>query len=305
MKHIMDKQGQHTGPDDSRRLQGREALVFGAGAANAQGPGWSCGKRTETAWGVGNATAIVYARAGAVVTCIDKSLDAAEETAARIRDEGGEAYALACDVTQSSAVSAAVERHMARAGRIDILHNNIGIVATGGPVETAEEDFDRVVAVNLKGMFLTCKHVLPIMERQRKGAIVNISSIASLRFTVPWIAYNASKGAVNALTMGIAAQYASSGVRCNAIAPGLLSTPMVVAPHQKNHADFDHLMRARDAVVPMGWQGEGWDVGSAAVFLSSDEARFITGLVMVVDGGHSLCIPSTPWSRTPEGAVPG
>lgn len=300
----MDKQGQDTTPSDSRRLQGRQALVFGAGAAAAEGPGWSCGKRTETAWGVGKATAIVYARAGAVVTCIDKSIEAAQDTAARIRDEGGEAYALACDITQSAAVSAAVERHMARAGRVDILHNNIGIVATGGPVETSEEDFDRVIAANLKGMYLTCKYVLPIMERQGKGSIINISSIASVRFTVPWIAYNASKGAVNAMTMGIAAQYAPSGVRCNAIAPGLLSTPMVVAPHQKDHADFDHLMRARDSVVPMGWQGEGWDVGSAAVFLSSDEARFITGLVMMVDGGSSLCIPNTPWGRTAQSAQP-
>lgn len=300
----MDKQSQATGPEQSQRLQGRQALVFGAGAAAADGPGWSVGQRTEKAWGVGKATAITYARAGAVVTCIDRSIEAAEETAAWIRDEGGEAYALACDVTRSAAVQSVVERHMARAGRIDILHNNIGIVVTGGPVETSEEDFDRVVATNLKGMFLTCKHVLPVMERQGKGSIVNISSIASMRFTVPWIAYNASKGGVNGLTMGIAAQYAPSGVRCNAIAPGLLSTPMVVAPHQKDHADFEHLMRSRDAVVPMGWQGEGWDVGNAAVFLSSDEARFITGLVMMVDGASSLCIPSTPWSRTSQGAVP-
>jgi NAD(P)-dependent dehydrogenase (short-subunit alcohol dehydrogenase family) len=252
---------------------------------------------TDEAWGVGKATALVYARAGAVVTCVDVSMSAAMDTASRIREEGGEAYALACDITQSADVREAVAAHMQRAGRIDILHNNVGIVEIGGPVETSERDFDKVIAVNLKGMYLTCRHVLPIMERQRKGSIVNISSIASMRFTVPWIAYNASKAAVNGLTMGIAAQYAPTGVRCNAIAPGLLSTPMVVAPHKDNHADLEDLMRARDAAVPMGWQGEGWDVGEAAVFLSSDEARFITGLVMMLDGGSSLCIPSTPWKR--------
>lgn len=301
----MDKPTQSFGTATAaRRLEGRQAIVFGAGAAGGDGPGWSVGKLTDEAWGVGKATALVYARAGAIVTCVDQRFEAAQETAARIRDEGGEAYALACDITRSSEVRSAVEAHMARAGRIDILHNNVGIVEIGGPVETSEENFDKVIAVNLKGMYLTCKHVLPIMERQGKGSIVNISSIASMRFTVPWIAYNASKGAVNAMTMGIAAQYAPTGVRCNAIAPGLLSTPMVVAPHKDNHSDLEDMMRARDAAVPMGWQGEGWDVGEAAVFLSSDEARFITGLVMMVDGGSSLCIPSTPWRRTSAGAVP-
>lgn len=293
-----------TGSTAARRLEGRHALVFGAGAASETGRGWSVGKPTETGWGVGKATALVYARAGAIVTCIDKNLDAAEETATMIRAEGGQAHALACDVTKSAEVRAAVDAHLTRAGRIDILHNNIGIVEIGGPVETSEENFDKVIAVNLKSMYLTCKSVLPIMERQGKGAIINISSIASMRFTVPWIAYNVSKGAVNALTMGIAAQYAPTGVRCNAIAPGLLSTPMVYAPHKDNHTSMEDMMRARDAAVPMGWQGEGWDVGEAAVFLASDEARFITGHVLMVDGGSSLCIPSTPWRRSVAGASP-
>ena len=286
----------------TNRLEGREALVFGAGAAHDTGRGWSVGEPSDTGWGVGKATALVYARNGAIVTCIDRNLEAAQQTAAMIRDAGGQAHALACDATSSADVRAAVEAHMARAGRIDILHNNIGIVEIGGPVETSEENFDKVIAINMKSVYLTCKSVLPIMERQGRGSIVNISSIAAIRFTVPWIAYSASKGAINAMTMGIAAQYAPLGVRCNAIAPGLLSTPMVVAPHKDNHADMEDMMRARDAAVPMGWQGEGWDVGEAAVFLCSDEARFITGHVLMVDGGSSLMTPSTPWRRTPADA---
>jgi NAD(P)-dependent dehydrogenase (short-subunit alcohol dehydrogenase family) len=277
------------------RLQDRHALVFGAGSMVSSDVGWSLGVSTEKGLGVGQATALVYARNGAIVTCVDKNLDAARETAALIEAEGGQAFALACDVTKSDDVKAAVEAHMAKVGRVDILHNNVGIVVAGGPVDTSEEDFDRVIAVNLKSMFLTCKFTLPIMQAQRRGAIVNISSIAGLRFSIPWIAYNASKGGVNALTMGIAAQYASTGIRCNAVAPGLLSTPMVVSAHQGNHADFQAMMRARDASIPMGWQGEGWDVGEASVFLASDEARFITGQVLVVDGGSTAVIPTSGW----------
>lgn len=283
----------------TRRLEGRIALVIGAGSANANAPGWSDGKMATESWSVGKATAVVYARAGAVVTCVDRNLDAAEATAAIIRGEGGEAYALACDATKLSDVEAMVEAHMKRVGRVDILHNNIGIVVVGGPVETSEESFDRVMAANIKSMFLTCKAVLPIMERQGKGAIVNISSIASVRyFTVPWIGYNASKGAVNALTMGIAAQYAPKNIRCNAIAPGLLSTPMVHGPYKETQGNVEAIMRARDAAIPMGRQPEAWDVGHAAVFLASDEARFITGQVLVVDGGSSLFIPSQPFNPT-------
>ncbi len=270
-------------------------LLFGAGAAHDTGRGWSLGKPAEVGWGVGKATALTYARHGAIVTCVDRDPAAAEATAALILEEGGEAHALACDVTKSAEVRAAVDEHMARANRIDVLHNNIGIAEMGGPVECTEENFDKVIAVNLKGMYLTCKSVLPVMERQARGAIVNISSFASMRFSVPWIAYSASKGAVNALTMGVAAQYAPLGIRCNAIAPGLLSTPMVHAAHKSKYVDMESMMRARDAAVPMGWQGEGWDVGDASVLLASDEARFITGHVLAVDGGSTICMPSAPF----------
>jgi len=275
----------------ARRLEGRSVFLMGAGSASPNASGWSDGKSTLESWSVGEATAVLYARAGALVTCVDKNLAAAEATAAIIEGEGGAARALACDATQLHEVDA----HVAWAGSVDILHNNVGIVDVGGPVETSEESFDRVMAANTKSVFLTCKVVLPIMERQGRGVIVNISSIASLRYyTVPWIGYNASKGAVNALTMGIAAQYASKNIRCNAIAPGLLSTPMVYDPYKKTVGDVESIMRQRDAAVPMGRQPEAWDVGYASVFLASDEARFITGQVLVVDGGSSLFIPNQP-----------
>jgi len=279
----------------TRRLEGRTVLVIGAGSANANAPGWSEGRLTAESWSVGKATAVAYARAGAAVTCVDRNLDAAQATTDIIRGEGNEAHALACDATQLRDVEAMVEAQMRRAGRVDILHNNIGILDIGGPVETSEESFDRVMAANIKSMFLTCKVVLPIMERQGKGAIVNISSIASMRYlAMPWIGYNASKGAVNALTMGIAAQYAPKNIRCNAIAPGLLSTPMIHDPYKDSQGSIEAMMRARDASVPMGRQPEAWDVGHAAVFLASDEARFITGQVIVVDGGSSLFMPCPP-----------
>ena len=279
----------------ARRLEGRSVFLMGAGSASPNASGWSDGKSTLESWSVGEATAVLYARAGALVTCVDKNLAAAEATAAIIEGEGGVARALACDATQLHEVQAAIDAHVAWAGSVEILHNNVGIVDVGGPVETSEESFDRVMAANTKSVFLTCKVVLPIMERQGRGVIVNISSIASLRYyTVPWIGYNASKGAVNALTMGIAAQYASKNIRCNAIAPGLLSTPMVYDPYKKTVGDVESIMRQRDAAVPMGRQPEAWDVGYASVFLASDEARFITVKVLVVDVGSSLFIPNQP-----------
>ncbi|KWF06457.1 SDR family NAD(P)-dependent oxidoreductase [Burkholderia pseudomultivorans] len=290
-------------PRSGRKLEGRHVVLFGAGAAVEVGKGWSLQQESDLVYGVGKATALIYGRHGAVVTCVDVDFDAASATVELIRREGGQAFALACNATRSDEVKETIERSLAYNGRIDVLHNNIGIARMGGPVECPEETFDEVIAVNLKSVYLTCKWALPVMERQESGAIVNISSFAANRFTVPWIGYAASKGGVNAMTMGIAAQYAPMGIRCNAIAPGLLSTPMVQLAHKDNHDGLLEMMRARDESIPMRWQGEGWDVGEAAAFLASDEARFITGQVLVVDGGSTVVMPSKPWRPSKSAGV--
>jgi NAD(P)-dependent dehydrogenase (short-subunit alcohol dehydrogenase family) len=262
------------------RLAGKSAIVFGAGCI---GPGWGNGK----------ATAVLFAREGARVTCVDRNLAAAEETASIIAGEGGQALAVRCDVTVSAEVAGAIARHLEAFGRIDVLHNNVGICEPGGPVEVSEESWRRVMDANVTSMFLTCRHALPVMEAQAGGgAIVNVSSVASLRYSwVPWVSYAASKGAVNQLTQAVACQYAAKGIRCNAVAPGLIDTPMIVEPHRPFHPDLEAMRRARDAQVPMGRQGTAWDVAKAALFLASDEAAYITGALLVVDGGLSAVVP--------------
>ena len=257
----------------TKRLQDRIALVFGAGSC---GPGWGNGK----------AAAVAYARAGAVVVAVDRVLPAAEETCAVIAAEGGRASALAADVTSSDEVAAVVSQAVRDHGRIDILHNNVGIAEFGGPVEASAESWDRIMAVNVKGMFLTCKHVLPVMEQQRAGAIVNISSVSGIRWLgVPYAAYAASKAAVNQLTQSIALQYAAKGIRANAILPGLMNTPMIVEPFRQLYGSVEEMVRVRDAMCPMKKMGDAWDVAHAAVFLASDEAKYITGVLLPVDGG--------------------
>ena len=257
------------------RLAGKVAIVTGAGSS---GPGWGNGK----------AAAALFAREGARVCCLDINLAAAKETAGIIADEGGEAFAHACDVADSGDVKAAVEAAMDRWGRIDVLHNNVGILALGGPVDLDEADWDRVSDVNLKSLFLTCKHVLPVMEAQGAGAIVNVSSIAGIRWTgVPYVVYSATKGAALAFTRSVALEYAARGIRANAILPGLMNTPMIVEPLKETYAggDVDEMIRIRDAQCPTGKMGDAWDVAHAALFLASDEAKYITGTELVVDGG--------------------
>ncbi len=203
-------------PKGKSALRGKVALVTGAGSI---GPGWGNGK----------ATAVVFAREGAKVFAVDIRLGAAEETKTIIIKEGGECTTHQTDVSKAGEVKAMVDRCLDTYGRIDILHNNVGILEVGGPVEISEEDWDRPFAVNIKSMFLTCKYVLPIMERQGRGAIVNISSVASIRYTgYPSASYNASKGAVNQLTQSIAVQYAAKGIRANCVLPGLMNTPFIL-----------------------------------------------------------------------------
>ncbi len=259
------------------RMRDRVCLVIGAGSS---GPGWGNGK----------AAAALYAREGGKVFCVDLRAAAAAETVEIIRGEGGEATAHAADVSKPDQVEALVKRAKEVYGRVDVLHNNVGILDTRGPVELPVEDWDRVMDINLKSFFLTCKHVLPIMEAQGKGAIVNISSVAGIRYTgVPYITYYTSKGAIIPFTRGIALQYAPKGIRANAILPGLMNTPMIVEPLKGHYGEgsVDKMIEARDAQCPMGHMGDAWDVANAALFLASDDAKYITGTELIVDGGLS------------------
>jgi NAD(P)-dependent dehydrogenase (short-subunit alcohol dehydrogenase family) len=257
------------------RLNGKVAMVTGAGSS---GPGWGNGK----------AISVLFAREGARVFALDVRPDAVEETRSIVIAEGGECVSYSADVSKGEAVRTSVQRCVEHYGHIDVLVNNVGILAVGGPEEISEEVWDRHLEVNLKSMFLTAKYVLPIMLRQARGAIVNISSIASIRYTgYPSVAYNASKGAVNQLTQNIAVQYASKGIRANCVLPGLMNTPMIREPLQNAYGPggVEAMVRQRDALVPLGKMGEAWDVAFAALFLASDEAKYITGALLVVDGG--------------------
>jgi len=264
----------------AERLQGKIALVVGAGSI---GPGWGNGK----------ATALAFAREGATVFCADINLAAAEETAALIHKEGFEARAHKADVSKSAEVAVMIDACRKAYGRIDILDNNVGIAEVGSVVDLPEEEWDRVMAVNLKSAFLTMKHVIPLMEKQGGGAIVNISSVAAIRHTgVAYSAYYASKAALSHLTRTTAVEYAPKKIRINAILPGLMQTPMVekAAGLAQTYAkgDIEEMWRVRAKQVPMGTGGDAWDVAWAAVYLASDEARYVTGIELVVDGGVSL-----------------
>ncbi len=256
------------------RLKDKVAIVTGAGSS---GPGWGNGK----------ATAVLFAREGARVFAIDINADAVAETAQIIRDECGDCAVQQVDVTQSNQVRSMVDRCIETYGRIDILHNNVGILEVGGPVEASEESWDRVVAVNLKSMFLTCKYTLPHMEKQG-GVIVNISSIVGIRYLgVPYASYSATKAAILQLTQSIALEYAEKNIRANTILPGLMNTPMIIESLKNAYADgdVDRMLEMRHNQVPMKRMGDAWDVAHAALFLASDEAKYITGAQLVVDGG--------------------
>jgi NAD(P)-dependent dehydrogenase (short-subunit alcohol dehydrogenase family) len=260
------------------RLAGKVALVTGAGSS---GPGWGNGK----------ATAVLFAREGAKVFLVDVNEDAVAETKAIVESEGGIARAWRADVSQADEVAALVAACVEAFGRIDVLHNNVGISALGGPVETDEAEWDRVFQVNLKSVFLTCKHVLPIMVAQGAGSIVNISSVASIRWGgVAYLAYSASKAALNQLTRCVGLEYARKGIRCNCILPGLMDTPMPRLQLMEAFAGeggLEEMLRVRDAISPTGKQGEPWDVAYAALFLASDESKYVNAAELVVDGGLS------------------
>lgn len=260
------------------RIKGKVAIVVGAGST----PGETIGN--------GRATAILFAREGASVLLVDRDAVSVEETKRTIDGEGGAASVFLGDATSAEVSARMAAECVERYGRIDILHNNVGIGTLGGPAEIAEEEWDRIFDTNLKSMFLTCKAVLPQMERQGSGVIVNVSSVGSIRFSevYPLAAYGASKGGVNALTRAIAVQYAAKGIRANAILPGLIRTPMAVdEPAARYGFDREQFARLRDQAVPMKHMGEAWDVAYAALYLASDEAKYVTGVLLPVDGGLS------------------
>ncbi len=263
------------------RLAGKTAIVVGAG----QSPGEGMGN--------GRATVLLFAREGAKVLAVDHRLESAQETAALATKEGGICVAFAADVTKEATLKAAVDETMKLWGKIDVLHNNVGVSLAGGdapPTEITEEAFDRVNAINLRGTIMACKHALPIMRKQQSGSIINIASVAALTANYPTVAYKTTKAGMVAYTEQIAYQNAEFGVRANAILPGLMNTPMAVDTRArtwgKSRAEVEAMRNAR---VPLRKKmGTGWDVAYAALFLASDEANFVTGISLIVDGGGSL-----------------
>jgi NAD(P)-dependent dehydrogenase (short-subunit alcohol dehydrogenase family) len=263
------------------RLDGRVAVVIGAG----QSPGEGVGN--------GRATAMRFAREGAHVLAVDRRLESAEETAAIVRGEGYDCVAFAADVTRESDLAQAMKEAQRRWGSLDILHNNVGVSLAGGDAELAEiteEAFDNIYRINLRGTVFACKHAVAIMREQRSGAIVNVSSAAAVG-RYPYAAYKATKAGVVAFTEQLALQNAPFGVRANCILPGLISTPMAVDTRARTwNQTREQVLAERSAKVPLARLGTGWDVANAALFLASEEANFITGVSLLVDGGRVLNI---------------
>jgi NAD(P)-dependent dehydrogenase (short-subunit alcohol dehydrogenase family) len=262
----------------SGRLQGRIAIVTGAGCI---GPGW----------GNGRATAVRFAEEGAKIFAIDRNLDSVAETVERVTAVGGEIVTHQCDVTDSASVEIMAKACLGRFGRIDVLVNNVGGSAAGGPAEMSEDVWDAQVDSNLKSVFLTLKHVLPVMEQQKSGAVVNIASTSGLRWTgSAQVGYAATKAGVIQLSRVVAVQYADKGIRVNTVVPGQLHTPMVEArlAGQRAGGNVEALLKSRLERIPIGFMGDGRDTANAALFLASDEARFVTGTEIVVDGGMTV-----------------
>ena len=256
------------------RLDGKVALVTGCGTI---GDGWGNGK----------AIAVLLARQGAKMFGCDLDLAAAQATRDLIRAEGGIAEVVACDVTNAGGVKTLVDACMAEFGRIDVLINNVGRSEPGDPVTMEEAVWDEQMDVNVKSAFLTCKHVLPIMERQGGGSVVNISSIAGLSYIgKPQVAYAAGKAALMQMTQTTAVIYASRGIRLNSVVPGLVFTPLVKRLADKYaKGDFEGFVAHRHGQVPMGHMGDAWDVANAVLFLACDESKYITAQQIIVDGG--------------------
>jgi NAD(P)-dependent dehydrogenase (short-subunit alcohol dehydrogenase family) len=261
-----------------KRLDGKVVMVFGAGSS---GPGWGNGK----------AAAVAYAREGARVVAIDLDAAAVGETVAAIESEGFQALALTADVTDSASVVAAVAKTMAAHERIDVLHNNVGVTTMGGPPDLDEAAWQRSLDINVGSVYRTTRAIIPQMQAQGSGVIINISSLASIRWSgYPYFAYYASKAAVNQATVAIALQYARDGIRANAILPGAIDTPLIYKQIAAQYKSVEEMREARNRAIPTGRMGTAWDIAYAAVFLASDEASFITGVCLPVDGGQSCSL---------------
>ncbi|WP_134729053.1 SDR family NAD(P)-dependent oxidoreductase [Amycolatopsis nivea] len=259
------------------RLEGKTAIVTGAGSV---GPGW----------GNGRAAAVLFAREGARVFAVDLKAEALAETVRTVEAEGGVIRTHLCDVTSSSAVAAMVRSCQEEFGRIDILVNNVGGSFKGGPVELSEEDWARQLDYNLTSVFLTCKHTIPVMKAQGGGAIVNTASTSGTRWTgSAQVGYAAAKAAVIQFSKVTAVQHAPDGIRVNTVVPGQLHTPMVEErlAGQRAGGNVESLLAQRQARIPLAFAGDGRDTAYAALYLASDEARFVTGTEIVVDGGMS------------------
>jgi len=262
----------------AQRFAGKIAVVTGAGCV---GPGW------------GNGRAIAHGLAveGATVVGLDRNPESMTETAERIEAEGGRFIPAALDVTDHAAIARMVAEIAATHGRIDVLVNNVGGSAAGGPVEMAEEVWDLQIDTNLKSVFLMLKHVLPVMEKQGAGAVVNLASTSGIRWTgAAQVAYAASKAGVIQLSRVVAMQYAAKGIRVNTVVPGQMHTPMVEVrlAGQRAGGDVEALVKQRLSRIPLGFAGDGRDTAAAVLFLASDEARFVTGTELIVDGGMSV-----------------
>lgn len=265
------------------KLADKAAIITGAGSI---GPGWGNGK----------AAAVQFAREGAAVLAVDINRDAAAETRSIIESEGGRCVVHVADVSDAAAVAAMTEAAIDAFGKIDVLHNNVGLVEPGGPEQIVEANWDRLIEVNVKSIYLTVRAVVPHMVGAGGGAIINVSSIASFHsIGYPSVSYAASKGAINAMTRNMAVQYAKHGIRCNSILPGLMDTPLLQGAIADTYGDAEAMIAKRNAQVPMGFMGDAWDTAKAAVFLASDDARYITGIELVVDGGFTLAV------QTPDG----
>lgn len=257
------------------RLAGKVALLFGAGSCS---PGWSNGR----------AAAVVYASQGAHVICVDIDETSAKETADLIARSGGVADARQADAASEADVRRIVQATRDRHGRIDILHNNVGATFMGDVESLSLDLWQKAVEINLFSVVLASKWVVPAMRDQGGGAIVNISSLASIQINdYPYPAYQATKAAVNHLTRSLAVRYASDHVRVNAVLPGVMDTPLVDKQISGNFANREEMRARRNAASPMGHMGDAWDVAYASLFLASDEARYITGVVLPVDGGKA------------------